>query len=114
MKPHDTRVKKYGDEEKRELVVLLIQRLLRGRAKQNMMYDGKEKRLALIEELLIVANVEPLPPSEVEERLLQAHEEKLKDAVIETIQGDVMAQTFDKLSKELVKLKQVKILHCIM
>jgi len=26
------------------------------------MYDGKEKRLALIEELLIVANVDPLPP----------------------------------------------------
>jgi len=34
------------------------------------MYDGKEKRLALIAELLIVANVDPLPESEVEEKLL--------------------------------------------
>jgi len=108
VKPHGTRVQKYSGEEKRELAILLVQRLLRGRARQNMMYDGKEKRLALIEELLIVANVAPLAPNEVEERLLQAHEERLKDAVIETIQGDVMARTFDMLSKELVKMKQEK------
>jgi hypothetical protein len=108
LKPHTTRVQKYAGEEKRELAIVLIQRLLRGRAKQNMMYDGKEKRLALIEELLIVANVAPLSANEVEERLLQAHEERLKDAVIETIQGDVMARTFDMLSKELLKMKQEK------
>jgi hypothetical protein len=31
--------------------------LLRGRAVQNKMYEGKEKRLALIEELLTVAKI---------------------------------------------------------
>ena len=29
----------------------MLQRLLRGRAKQNMMFEGKEKRLDLIAEL---------------------------------------------------------------
>ena len=34
---------------KREVAVLFLQRILRGRAQQNIMYEGKEKRLALIE-----------------------------------------------------------------
>jgi len=41
--------------------VLFLQRILRGRAQQNVMYEGKEKRLALIEELLIVAKIPNLP-----------------------------------------------------
>lgn len=46
---------------KREAAVLFLQRILRGRAQQNFMYEGKEKRLALIEELLIVAKIPNLP-----------------------------------------------------
>jgi hypothetical protein len=34
---------------KREVAILFLQRILRGRAQQNIMYEGKEKRLALIE-----------------------------------------------------------------
>jgi hypothetical protein len=30
------------------MAVLFLQRVLRGRAQQNFMYEGKEKRLALI------------------------------------------------------------------
>lgn len=37
------------DAIKREVAVLFLQRILRGRAQQNIMYEGKEKRLALIE-----------------------------------------------------------------
>jgi hypothetical protein len=33
---------------KREVAILFLQRILRGRAQQNIMYEGKEKRLALI------------------------------------------------------------------
>ena len=76
-----------------------------------MMYEGKEKRLALIEELLTVANVEPLPEEAVEERLLQAHEERLNDAVLEAIQGEVMSRALDMLSKELIRFKQVHFGH---
>ena len=49
------------DQIKREVAVLFLQRILRGRAQQNIMYEGKEKRLALIEELLIVAKIPNLP-----------------------------------------------------
>lgn len=41
--------------DRREEAVLLMQRLLRGRTTQNIMYEGKKKRTALIEELLTVA-----------------------------------------------------------
>ena len=95
-------------DEKRENAIILLQRLLRGRANQNLMYEGKEKRLALIEELLIVANVASLSENQVQERLLQAHEERLKDAVVESIQGEVMSRAFDMLSKELIRFKQVR------
>jgi len=116
-RPHggDARHKDYKDtvsvyrtDEKRDNAIILLQRLLRGRANQNMMYEGKEKRLALIEELLIVANVEALSENAIQDRLLQAHEEKLKDAVVESIQGEVMARAFDMLSKELIRFKQEK------
>ncbi len=38
------------------------------------MYEGKEKRLALIEELLIVAKIPDLDEKESEEVLLKEHE----------------------------------------
>ena len=38
-------------ESDRAAAAILIQRLLRGRAAQNSMYDGKMRRQALIEEL---------------------------------------------------------------
>ena len=47
-------MKAKGDVEamdKRRRAIILLQRLLRGRAKQNMMFEGKEKRLDLIAEL---------------------------------------------------------------
>ena len=37
--------------DKKQQAIILLQRLIRGRAKQNMMFEGKEKRLDLIAEL---------------------------------------------------------------
>lgn len=71
------------------------------------MYEGKEKRLALIEELLTVAKIPDLPENEKEEILLVQHEEKVKNALLEGIQGEVMAETLDILAKELLRLQQV-------
>ncbi|WAR04924.1 CFA91-like protein [Mya arenaria] len=39
------------EEEDRELAVIFLQQVIRGRAIQNMMYEGKEKRMELIREL---------------------------------------------------------------
>lgn len=38
-------------QDSKQRSIILIQRLMRGRAHQNMMFEGKEKRLDLISEL---------------------------------------------------------------
>jgi len=107
-KDYREHVNSFKGDEKKEKAIILLQRLLRGRANQNLMYEGKEKRLALIEELLIVSNVKPLPEEAIEERLLEVHEQRLQDAIVESIQGEVMARAYDMLSKELIRFKQEK------
>lgn len=69
------------------------------------MYEGKEKRLALIDELLTVAKIENMPEEEADEILMQNHEEKVKNSVIESLQGEVISETLDQLSKELLRIK---------
>ena len=49
------------------------------------MYEGKKKRTALIEELLTVAQIENLEEDKAEEVLMQQHEEKVKNAILESI-----------------------------
>ena len=39
------------EKDRRQRSLFLLQRLIRGRAVQNMMFEGKEKRLDLITEL---------------------------------------------------------------
>ena len=56
--------------DQKNAAILLLQRLIRGRAMQNIMYEGKEKRMALIEELLTVAKIPNLPEDEAEEILM--------------------------------------------
>ena len=41
----------WEERDKKRRAIILLQRLLRGRAEQNMMFEGKEKRLDLIAEL---------------------------------------------------------------
>ena len=40
-----------AEDDKRKRAIILLQRLIRGRAMQNMRFEGKEKRLDLITEL---------------------------------------------------------------
>lgn len=41
----------YQSDEERELATIFLQQVLRGRSVQNMMFEGKEKRMELIQEL---------------------------------------------------------------
>jgi len=66
---------------------MLLQKLLRGRATQNMMFDGKEKRLALIEELLIVANINQLKKDEEDNMIKNIKEKQSDEAVLSKIIG---------------------------
>lgn len=95
--------------DRRRKAVILLQRLIRGRADQNMMFEGKEKRLDLIQELR--ATEEWLEASGAQEgtedkSIIKNYQERLLDGVTEAIQSDVISKTMDNLSKELVRLKQ--------
>lgn len=92
------------DVEEVENAVTFLQRLVRGRAIQNAMYEGKETCLELINELRIV-------PSE--EDLLE--EEPVADVsdAVELTQGHVMGGVLDFISKEVVRQQELKKVRAI-
>lgn len=53
------RVPDLSEDENEHLAVLLLQRLVRGRAVQNVMFEGKERRKELIRELRVAKQVVP-------------------------------------------------------
>lgn len=93
------------NDEKRRAIILL-QRLLRGRAMQNMMFEGKEKRLDLISELRATEDWKRASNNDEEKNLIESYQERVLDGVSEAIQADIISKTMDNLSKELVRLKQ--------
>ena len=85
---------------------LLIQRLLRGRAEQNMMFEGKEKRLDLIAELRITEEWRQAADQQEERTIIQNYQERVLDGVAEGLQAEIISATMDNLSKELLRYKQ--------
>ena len=83
----------------------LVQRLLRGRAKQNMMFEGKEKRLDLIAELRATEEWKAASEFQEEKALIDNYQERILDGTAEALQADVISRTLDNLSKELVRFK---------
>ena len=94
------------DEGSTYVAIILLQRLLRGRSIQNVMYEGKEKRLDLIGELRRCGEMIELTEEEKEKEILEAYRERLVDGLAEALQGEFVSETLDALSKELVRLKQ--------
>jgi hypothetical protein len=94
-----------AQDEKRRAIILL-QRLLRGRAKQNMMFEGKEKRLDLIAELRATEEWKAASELEEEKVLIENYQERVLDGAAEALQSEIISKTMDRLSKELVRFKQ--------
>lgn len=92
--------------DQRRRAIIMLQRLLRGRAKQNMMFEGKEKRLDLIAELRATEEWKAASDLEEEKVLIENYQERVLDGVSEALQADVISKTLDHLSKELVRFKQ--------
>ena len=92
--------------EQKTTAIMLLQRLIRGRAIQQVMQEGKEKRLDLIAELRGTGEMIETSENEQERQLLLSHIERVLEGAAEAIQGSVIADTIDSLSKELVRLKQ--------
>lgn len=95
--------------------VALLQRLLRGRAIQTMMMEGKSKRLELIRELRTeelaeqalqddqISNINEEPQFNTNSLLAK---DIAKKSATEAIQGEVVSTTLDLLAKELTHVEQ--------
>eukprot|EP01112_Ceratiomyxa_fruticulosa_P022806 TRINITY_DN8476_c0_g1_i2.p1 TRINITY_DN8476_c0_g1~~TRINITY_DN8476_c0_g1_i2.p1 ORF type:complete len:354 (+),score=97.67 TRINITY_DN8476_c0_g1_i2:95-1063(+) len=96
------------DEEKNQAVILL-QRLIRGRAVQNLMFEGKERRRELIIELRTEATDEDIESDKLyENKALQEIEiENAQQGIASSVFGWTIGNTLDFLGKELVRLREL-------
>lgn len=91
MRPDTPVYDKHRDDEnleandRRNRAIILLQRLLRGRADQNMMFEGKEKRLDLIAELRATEEWKASSDLPEERMLLENYQERVLDGVSEAL-----------------------------
>ena len=113
------------EEDSKRCAVVLLQQLLRGRAVQNEMFDGKEKREDLIKELRTTHALrkaeQSLKQQEKETLLAQrsaqekdTHRKETARAVASDVQAEAVGETLDFLSKELVRLQEERRVHAFM
>jgi hypothetical protein len=93
-----------------ENAVLLLQTLLRGRAVQNVMYEGKDRRLELIHEMRAdLLTDEAVASLEAEEAARRAEDNVGvgRDATADTAAGEVTAAGLDFFAAELVRSREL-------
>ncbi|XP_035170659.1 cilia- and flagella-associated protein 91 [Oxyura jamaicensis] len=109
-------------EEEIELAVICLQKLLRGRAVQNLMFEEKEKRMELIQELrtthalqedgqLLLKAEEQMIRALQQQRDLQMHELSSTESRLAQEEGRALGNLFDFLSKELLRLQEERKIH---
>ncbi|XP_062862513.1 cilia- and flagella-associated protein 91 isoform X2 [Trichomycterus rosablanca] len=112
----------HEEDEEKELAVLVLQKLLRGRSIQNQMLEGREKRLELIQELRTTHTLQ-----REEQELLRAdkqvtlalqrqrenHEHKTSQVQghVAGLSGAAIVDTLDFLAKELIRLQDERRIH---
>ncbi|XP_056010247.1 cilia- and flagella-associated protein 91-like isoform X1 [Ostrea edulis] len=110
------------EEEEKELGVIFLQQVIRGRAIQNMIFEGKEKRQELIKELrsthALQGAEQQIKQQEKQatlalqrQRRLHEHKELLVDEAMSQLEGSSLGDTLDFLSKELVRLQEERRIH---
>ncbi|KAL3920948.1 MAG: hypothetical protein SGPRY_005072 [Prymnesium sp.] len=95
-------------DESIEVASILLQRLLRGRAIQNMMYEGKERRLELIKELRTDEGLAVQDTENDDTVLTQAAAD---EAAIDSVSGLLIGTTLDEMSKELRRTCEERRIH---
>uniref|UniRef100_A0A8D0B6B2 Cilia- and flagella-associated protein 91 n=1 Tax=Salvator merianae TaxID=96440 RepID=A0A8D0B6B2_SALMN len=109
-------------DEEMEIAVITLQKLIRGRAIQNMMFEGKEKRLELIRELRTTHALQEdgqlLKKAEKQvtlalqrQRDLHEHKLTLMEKHLARVEGRALANMLDFLSKELIRLQEERRIH---
>lgn len=110
------------EEEERDLAVIFLQQVIRGRGIQNMMYEGKEKRMELIKELRSTHALQEAEQTVKKQekqatlalqrqRRLHEHQESQVDEALAKVEGNSLGEMFDFLSKELIRLQEERRIH---
>lgn len=100
-----------------EEAAVLLQQLLRGRQVQNQVWEAKEKRRQLVEELRSVESLEGTEAewnAEQEELAATKHHQKAVAGAASLLVGDAVGRSLDFLSKELVHWQEEQRLRSIM
>lgn len=108
-RPATPTVQREGPEEGVEEAVVLLQQLLRGRVVQNQVWEAKEKRRQLVEELRSVEALEGTEDEWQAEQAVQSkqnHHQKSMSGVANLLIGDAIGRSLDFLSKELVHCQE--------
>jgi len=116
-RPATPTVDQEAEQDKLEEAAVLLQQLLRGRMVQNQVWEAKEKRRQLVEEL---RSVEDLEGTEEEWRKqennkeLEEHHNRAVQGSSMLLIGDAVGRSLDFLSKELVHVQEEQRLNAIM
>lgn len=93
------------DDDEVANAVRLLQKLIRGRAVQNMMFEAKERRAELIHELR--ASDEAQDAHEALDMPSSTEEDVVANATMAKAEGEVISEMLDVLYKELDRSKEV-------
>jgi len=108
--------------EKKKQSVLLLQRLLRGRAEQAAMFEGKTLRRNLVNELRtthalqkaeqgLKANEKQAVADAQNKARETAHLHSARESAVQEVAATHAGQTLDFLSKELIRLQEERRIH---
>ncbi|XP_039913111.1 cilia- and flagella-associated protein 91 [Hirundo rustica] len=112
------------EQEEIDLAVICLQKLLRGRALQNMTFEGKEKRLDLIQELrtthalqedgqLLLKAQKQMTLSLQRQQDSQMQQLSALERDLAVVEGRTLANMLDFLAKELVRLQEEQKIHAL-
>jgi len=108
--------------EEMEIAAITLQKVIRGRAVQNTMYEGKENRKELIEEIKTthaLQKMEQMVKKEEKQevvalqrqRKLYQNKQAFVDEALSRLEGEPVGDLLDYLSKELVRLQEERKIH---
>merc|ERR1712240_449924 len=108
--------------EEMEIAAITLQKVIRGRAVQNTMYEGKENRKELIEEIKTthaLQKMEQMGKKEEKQevvalqrqRKLYQNKQAFVDEALSRLEGEPVGDLLDYLSKELVRLQEERKIH---
>ncbi len=72
------------------------------------MFDGKEKKLSLIEELLIVSNIKNINPEQEIKTIENIRKDKKENAILDEVTGQLIVYNTQILTEEFVRQKDIQ------